>query len=189
MFAIIALCTCTEAMAQYGEQPFRASVRRVDRPDFLSFPSGTQTGNANHVWFTEQPSAESSATTSLNDDFDTCFRPSVDVGIDGYLRPVGNDNLDCQDGFAGGSNLFCNNPCPCVYGMVEALFLQRHPQLNNQALVNDQTTNTTLLSTSNLNFNYNPGLRATVGGWDFATVARWNFRISGCLTETRMQLS
>lgn len=163
MFAIIALCTCTEAMAQYGEQPFRASVRRVDRPDFLSFPSGTQTGNANHVWFTEQPSAESSATTSLNDDFDTCFRPSVDVGIDGYLRPVGNDNLDCQDGFAGGSNLICNNPCPCVYGMVEALFLQRHPQLNNQALVNDQTTNTTLLSTSNLNFNYNPGLRATVG--------------------------
>ena len=160
---IIALCTCTEAKAQNGEQPFWASIRRVDQLDFLSFPSGTQSGNANHVWFTQPPSADDSATTSLNDDLDTRFRPTVNIGIDGYLCPVGNDNLDCHGGFADGSDLFCNNPCPCVYGMVEALFLQRHPQLNNQALVNDQTTNTTLLSTSNLNFNYDPGLRAMVG--------------------------
>lgn len=163
VFVIIALCTCTEATAQNGEQPIGASVRRVDSPHFLSFPSGTQNGNASHVWFTQQSSADSSATTLLHEDLDTCFRPSIDVGIDGYLRPVGNDNRTRHDGFDGGSNLFCNNPCPCVYGMVEALFLQRHPQLNDQALVNDQTTNTTLLSTSNLNFNYNPGLRAMVG--------------------------
>lgn len=163
VFVMISLCACTHVMAQNGEHLYAANVRRVELPDPLLFPSGTQHGKADQFWFTQQSSAERSVTTSLNDDLDTCFRPSVDVGIDGSLRPVGLDNLDCHDGFVGSSDLFCDNPCPCVYGMVEWLYLQRHPQLNNQSLVNDQTTNTTLLSTSNLDFNYDPGLRAMVG--------------------------
>jgi len=56
-----------------------------------------------------------------------------------------------------------NNPCPPVYAQVGALFLQRTPQFSNQPIVVDPTANTTLLSTSDLKFNVDPGLQATVG--------------------------
>jgi hypothetical protein len=110
-----------------------------------------------------QRPVEDSFTTSLDDDFDGAFRPTIDLGYDGYFRSVGHDGIDGHDGGDGCESLFCNNPCPCLYGMVEALFLTREPRLNRQPLVVDQTTNTTLLSNSGFDFNYNPGLRATVG--------------------------
>jgi hypothetical protein len=57
----------------------------------------------------------------------------------------------------------CIDPCPCCYVQVDALFLQRSPRTTNQAIVVDPNTDTTFLSTSDLDFNYNPGLQATVG--------------------------
>ncbi|MBC7817778.1 MAG: BBP7 family outer membrane beta-barrel protein [Planctomycetaceae bacterium] len=43
------------------------------------------------------------------------------------------------------------------------MFLQRTPRISNQPIVVDATTGTTLLSTSDLDFNFAPGLQATVG--------------------------
>lgn len=70
---------------------------------------------------------------------------SQDDGLDGCFRP------------------FCADPCPCFYGQVGALFMQRQPLILNQAIVVDPNTNTTFLSTSDLNSNFDPGLFATVG--------------------------
>lgn len=56
-----------------------------------------------------------------------------------------------------------NDACPSVYGQVDALLMRRDPRLTRQPIVVDDNTNTTVLSTSDLNFNYDPGLRATIG--------------------------
>lgn len=88
---------------------------------------------------------------------DRYFHPTVEEGMDGYFCLVGHDacNTCCEP--------FCDNPCPCVYGQVEAMFLMRHPRFSRQPIVVDQNTNTTLLSTSDLDYNYDPGMRATFG--------------------------
>jgi Putative beta barrel porin-7 (BBP7) len=68
-----------------------------------------------------------------------------------------------DDGLDGWCPPSCNDPCPCVYGQVEALFMKRDPRFIRQPIVVDGNTNTTLLSTSDLDFDFDPGLRATVG--------------------------
>jgi hypothetical protein len=72
-------------------------------------------------------------TVSLNDNLDECYRPT------------------------------CNNPCPTVYGQVDALFLKRVPRVTSQQIVVDPNGNTTYLSTSDLDFNFDPGVRTTFG--------------------------
>ena len=71
------------------------------------------------------------------------------------------DDLGC-------CSLSCNepcspDPCPCVYGQVEALFLKRERGFADQPIVVDPNTGTTFLSTSDLDFDFEPGLRATFG--------------------------
>lgn len=56
-----------------------------------------------------------------------------------------------------------NDPCPCVYFQINAIFLQRVPRLSNQPIVVDDSTGTTLLSNSDLEFNFDPGIQATFG--------------------------
>ncbi len=58
---------------------------------------------------------------------------------------------------------FGNGPCSSVYFNVGALYLNRVPRFGQQPLVVDPNANTTLLATSNLNRNINPGLQATLG--------------------------
>lgn len=55
------------------------------------------------------------------------------------------------------------DPCPSAYGQVEALFMMREPRFTQQPIIVDPNTDTTFLSTSDLDFNFDPGLRATVG--------------------------
>lgn len=57
---------------------------------------------------------------------------------------------------------YWNDACPSVYAQVDALFMTREPRFAQQPLVVD-ANETTLLSTSDLDFDYEPGLRATVG--------------------------
>ncbi|MCE9526344.1 MAG: hypothetical protein K8R36_09855 [Planctomycetales bacterium] len=67
---------------------------------------------------------------------------------------------DCYDGCF---RPFCNDPCPCVYVSVAALYMQQVPRFSHQPIVVDPNTNTTFLSTSDLNSNFSPGLQATAG--------------------------
>jgi hypothetical protein len=67
---------------------------------------------------------------------------------------------DCLDGCGGA---VFDNACPSIYGRVEALFMTRDPRFTDRPIVVDPNTNTTFLSTSDLDFGFDPGLRATLG--------------------------
>jgi hypothetical protein len=68
-----------------------------------------------------------------------------------------------DDGLDGCFRPFCNDPCPCVYVQVGALLFQQVPRFPRQPIVVDPNTNTTFVSTSDLNSSFNPGLQATAG--------------------------
>jgi len=78
-------------------------------------------------------------------------------------QPDNPSILDLENDFLECCPPGCVNPCPCFYGLVEALFFMRNPRLDDQAIVVDPNTGTTFLSTSDLLTNFNPGLRATFG--------------------------
>lgn len=58
---------------------------------------------------------------------------------------------------------FSSGPSPSFYLQTEALFFQQVPRFGAQPIVVNNTNDTTLMSTSNLNPTFNPGLQATLG--------------------------
>jgi hypothetical protein len=54
-------------------------------------------------------------------------------------------------------------PCPCVYGDVEAVFMQQTPRFRNQPILIDFLAGTPIVTTSDLNFADTPGVEATFG--------------------------
>jgi len=87
---------------------------------------------------------------------------------------LGSRDSDGVRSLASGEKTSCLDdcsPCPCVYGYVEGLFLQRSNNSFDQAvLVRATDPETTALSTSDLDFDFDPALRAVVGrhlhdGW------------------------
>ncbi|MFM9962278.1 MAG: BBP7 family outer membrane beta-barrel protein [Planctomycetaceae bacterium] len=64
------------------------------------------------------------------------------------------------------SSSSCGDPCSCIYGQVQSLFLVRESQFANQAIVVDTFPgpNTTFLSTSAVDSStFTPGVQATFG--------------------------
>jgi hypothetical protein len=59
--------------------------------------------------------------------------------------------------------VICCDACSDVYGEVEWLFMQRVPRLGQQPIIEDFNSQDTVISTSDLRFNFDPGLRATLG--------------------------
>lgn len=133
LFVVLGSKTNTLAVAEDVEQVSVVSVRQTDPREYVVPVANAQ----------EEPSAN---LASELQEFDS---PSTtecqDEGFDGYFRP------------------FRNDPCPCVYFQAGALLVQQVSRFSNQPIVVDDNTNTTLLSTSDLNSNFNPGLQATVG--------------------------
>lgn len=58
---------------------------------------------------------------------------------------------------------FSSGPAPSFYFQTEALLFQQVPRFGAQPIVVNNTNNTTLMSTSNLNSTFNPGLQAMLG--------------------------
>ena len=54
-------------------------------------------------------------------------------------------------------------PCSCFYGQVDALFLTRESRFRDQPIIVDPNTGTTFLSTSDLDSDFDPGVRVTAG--------------------------
>lgn len=161
---LLALRACTPAMASEVVQMMGVSDHQASRSEHRLFLSDAQ-GESAAINRPVDSFPQALSLTVHDNDTTTDAQPTSAMSItgsqhdvlDGYLPPIGNDGSnECFQSF-------CENPCPCVYGYVEALFLMRHPQVHNQPIVVDPNTNTTYLSTSNLNYNYNPGLRATFG--------------------------
>lgn len=57
----------------------------------------------------------------------------------------------------------CCKLCPCAYGMVEGLIMDRNNSAINQPLIQDVNSQTTLFSTSNLNPDWGGGFRVLAG--------------------------
>ena len=133
---VLASKTCALAMEQDVPQPSEASVRQADPP----------------VYRAQQ-------ALSATDPVDNPKYPALDES-QSMSPATAKSQDDCLGGIFRRS---CNDPCPSVYGQVEALFMKRQPRLIDQPIVVDPNTNTTFLSTSDLDFNFDPGIRATVG--------------------------
>lgn len=155
LFAILASSTCTQATGRAAEQSSRPDHHLFDRPDELVFISGASEVTGSDVVL-DNPFRK---WLSIADPGDT----STVLASSPHQSATPIIGISLGDGHDGCELPFNNNPCPCVYARVEALFLKRDPRFSNQAIVVDDTTDTTLLSTSDLDYNYDPGLQATFG--------------------------
>ena len=136
LFVVFASGNSTLALAKDVEQPAELRFCETDAPESNTMvPVSEATA--------EEPASQVSAAPSGT--------KSQDNGPDGCCLP------------------FCNNGCPCFYGQVEALFMKQDPQFARQPIIVTEppfgsgNPATTLLSTSDLGFNFDPGLRTTVG--------------------------
>ena len=60
--------------------------------------------------------------------------------------------------------IYCD-ACPSVYLDVEGLYMQRVPRLGQQPIIEDFDSHQTVIATSDLHFDFQPGLRVTAGFW------------------------
>ncbi len=119
----------------------RAETRIHSDSRFNLALSESDSGDDQTVSAVEQPLlTESSLTSNQDIETDGCFRPSCNC-----------------------FRSFNNKPCPAYYFQVGALLLNRVPRFAQQPMVVNTTTNTTLLSTSDLRSNFNSGMQATFG--------------------------
>ena len=109
------------------------------------------------VWFAVAFSALAGLTGTVSAQDATA--PAAAVGF-----AVAQDSPDPVPAPAGDETLAgCTQACPPIYGQLELLYMQRLPQMHGQPIMVDANTNQQFLSTSDLEFKYEPGVRATVG--------------------------
>jgi hypothetical protein len=156
VFAVFASRGCTLAMAEDLGQPLEATFRPADQPSQGVLLAAAQGENDNWVGpdnrsqpalSTLVPASDPAAPAS---DQQQSAAPSI-------ANSQGNSLCGCL-----GPLCRCN-PCPCFYLDVEALFMLREPLFNHQPIVVDPNTGRTFLSTSNLDYAFDPGLEVTVG--------------------------
>ena len=135
LFVVLALRTEISARAQNVEQSAGANAEPAGLPEHI----------------------ESVVTSTVPDNDPTAPAPEKQQSSE---LSIAKPHDDCFDGCCRSS---CNGACPCVYGEVEALFMQQDARIFRQPLIVDPNTNTTFLSTSNLGLNFDPGVRATFG--------------------------
>jgi hypothetical protein len=155
LFVVLASKTCTLAMAQDLEQPAEASVLQVDPPEHRVSLSAAQGENANPVRPDDRLQRALSVTVPASD-------PTVPAP-DQQRSTAPSITKSQDDGLDGCCRSSCSDACPSLYGQVEALFMKQEPRFTRQPIVVDPITGTTYLSTSDLGFNFDPGMRATVG--------------------------
>lgn len=154
-FIVLVSMVCTLAMAQVEWHPSDASVRQADSHEHRLFKSAAEGENVNRVPPNDGLQWASSMSVLVSD----LMAPAPDEP-----RSTAPSITDWQeDSHDGCCSTCCNNPCPSAYLQVEALFMQREPRFNRQSIVVDPNTSTTFVSTSDLDFDFDPGLRATVG--------------------------
>ena len=154
LFVVMASKACTLAMAQDVKQSPEPSIRLTDPPEHSVIVSDAEGETANRGSAGRPRAAGGERDGSRS-------RPNGSSG-----RQQGSKTpsvTKCRTMISTVAVPLCNDACPSVYGQVEALFLMREPRFTQQPIVVDATTNTTLLSTSDLDFNFEPGVRATVG--------------------------
>lgn len=94
----------------------------------------------------------------------TTFNSAMGEDVQHLTPPSTPDFRECALGAdAFDRPYFSSGPSPSFYFQTEALFFQQVPRFGAQPIVVNNTNDTTLMSTSNLNSTFNPGLQATLG--------------------------
>ena len=155
LFVVLASKTCAPATAQDLEQPSQASVRQADPPAQRALSLAAQGENADRAGPDDRSQRASSVTVRASD-------PTAPAPDQQRSTATATTKSQC-DGLDGYCLASCYDACPSFYGQVEALFMKQEPRFTRQAIVVDPNTGTTYLSTSDLDFNFDAGLRATVG--------------------------
>jgi len=92
----------------------------------------------------------------------TTFNSAMGENVEQLTPPSMPDFRECAlDAYD--RPYFSSAPCPSFYFQTQALFFQQVPRFGRQPIVVNNTNNTTLMSTSNLDSTFNPGLQATLG--------------------------
>jgi hypothetical protein len=154
LVCVVAGGTCTFAFAQTVVFPTSPFPRQVSDRQQLEGPAAASTEGDNRarVDVAFQGPASSDADSDA---------PAPDFGEHAFTERSGEASQKGQlDGCCHNS---CNCPCPCFYGEIDVLFLKRVPRFASQPIIVDANTGETFLSTSNLDYNFDPGVRATFG--------------------------
>lgn len=155
LFVLVGLGAEVPANAVEPESTWEASVREVEPGSPGAEPSRVTTKNASRSRSGERSYAASDVAVLEQDLTMAAYEPQQSPA------PLISQSPD--QGIDEACGAPCLTACPSVYGQVEALFFQRVPRTFRQPIIVDSATNTTILSTSDLNYDYDPGLRATVG--------------------------
>jgi len=81
---------------------------------------------------------------------------------DNWHQPPSGNLVENGSVAAGRPGVRCD-ACPEVYGQVEGLLLRRDPRIAIQPVIIDAVTGQTFLSTADLDYSFDPGLRAMAG--------------------------
>jgi len=155
VIVIFAASTGTLAMADDLGPTMTASFRPAESPD----PGVAQTtAQQNEDWV--RPNDRFQPPPSM-------LAPAGQAAVPtSAQQQVAAPSFTCSQGdcFCGCLAPLCScKPCPCFYVDAEALFLLRQPLSNNQPIVVDPNTHRTFMSTSDLDYAFDPGLEVTVG--------------------------
>jgi hypothetical protein len=150
VFVVLSLKTGALGMAQDAIQPAEPRVCQADLPAHLEVVSAAQREDANQAGSGDHLQRVSSASDPM--------APSPE-----QQRSTDSIAKSPDDGHDGSCCPSCNDACPSAYVDIETLFMGREPRLARQPIVVDANTGATFLSTKDLDFNFDPGLRATVG--------------------------
>ena len=151
----VVACNCTMATAQGRDRPIETSISLGDSTGYDLVASARHDENVSHSR-SDKNVEQGSALTAVDS-----APTSPENEEQGSTEPLTNDlQADCNDG----CRCSCLDlPYPSIYGQVDVLFLHREPRFRRQAIVVDPNTDTTFLSTSDLDFDGDTGLRATIG--------------------------
>jgi Putative beta barrel porin-7 (BBP7) len=150
LFVVLSLNTSALATAQDAKQSADARVCQADLAEDLEVVSAAHGDDANQA----VSGGHLQRVSSVSD-------PAV---LSAEQRPSMDSIAKSPDGGHDGSCCpSCNDACRSVYVDIEALFMGREPRFARHPIVIDANTGATFLSTSDLDFNFDPGLRATVG--------------------------
>jgi hypothetical protein len=155
VIVIFAMSLCKLGMADDLGQTTVASFRPAESPDAGVIPAAAQ---QNEDWV--QPNDRLQPPPGVLAPVNEAAAPTSDQ------QQVAAPSFACSQGdsLCGCLAPLCScKPCPCFYVDVEALFMLREPLFNNQPIVVDPNTHRTFMSTSNLDYAFDPGLEVTVG--------------------------
>jgi len=114
-----------------------------------------------------QPASSTVAQVDRTDTTDIFVTQTTALAGESTAAP-----LDCATEPTCGESCedpLCCNMCPCIYGTIEGIFMKRCSGYPNRTILIDANTQATLVSSSDLDFNFASGVRATFG-----------FRLWGC---------